>query len=41
MAWFNDPRDVAVPYVGLLAIVKGRKRDRQFSTVALGVGASV
>lgn len=41
MAQFSNPSDVAVPYVGALAILKGRKRVRAFREILRSVGADI
>lgn len=41
MAYFSDPRDAAVPYLGAVAILKGRKKTQAFKEVLRSVGAEI
>lgn len=41
MAHFNNPGHAAVPYVGLVAILKGRKGVRAFEHFLRSVGAEI
>ena len=41
MVWFNNPRDTVVPYVGMVAIVKGYKASRAFKAILESVDANI
>lgn len=41
MAQFNNPRDVAVPYLGALAILKGHRGARAFKGLLQSLGAQL